>query len=393
VNSPAAPKRLRIGVIFPGRPDDPKTWSGTPSGVLRGLDAAGAEAVSLSAALPRRLERAAGGAVGLRHLPRSKPAESRSALQNAYAAAQAGPAMARLHSAVGTTAVRRAGRLDGLIQIGTGFSIRTGVPTASFEDMTIKQALQYPYADWRALPQRAIDARVELQTRVYARVAACCMTSSWAAASAIEDYGVPRERVHVVGVGSNQPLREVERDWTRPRFLFVGKEWERKNGPLVVEAFRRLRATVPDAELNLVGGHPPLDEPGVVGHGLLRLDVTEHRERMRALYDGATCFVMPSLLEPSAIVYAEAASAGLPSIGTSVGGSGDIIGDGGILVDPASPDETYEAMLQIADPAVAARVGAVAAERGRILTWEAVGQRLLRSLGLNTRPVEYLAGD
>ncbi len=384
---------MRVGVIFPGRPDDPRTWSGTPSGVLRGLESAGAEPVSLSAAPPRRLQRPLGLLVGLRHLPRAEAAESRSRLRNAYHAGQAGSALARVHSVIGAAAVRRAGPLDGLIQIGTGFSLRTRVATVTLEDMTVKQALRYPYADWRALPARTVAARVALQRRVYAQVEACCVTSSWAGASVVEEYGVARERVHVVGVGSNQPPRVVERSWERARFLFVGRDWERKNGPLVVDAFRRVREQAPDAELHLVGGHPPLDAPGVTGHGALRLDDPGDRERLQALFDRATCFVMPSRLEPAGIVYAEAAAAGLPSIGTSAGGAADLIGEGGMVVDPEDPEATYRAMAEIARPEVAARLGAIAAGRGGILTWEAVGQRLLRALGLNTRPVDYLTGD
>ena len=39
------------------------------------------------------------------------------------------------------------------------------------------------------------------------------------------------------------------RDWSTPRYLFVGLDWERKNGQLVLDAFAQVRVQHPDAEL------------------------------------------------------------------------------------------------------------------------------------------------
>ena len=38
----------------------------------------------------------------------------------------------------------------------------------------------------------------------------------------------------VVGFGRNCEPRPVPRDWREPRFLFVGVDWQRKNGEAVV---------------------------------------------------------------------------------------------------------------------------------------------------------------
>jgi glycosyltransferase involved in cell wall biosynthesis len=43
------------------------------------------------------------------------------------------------------------------------------------------------------------------------------------------------------------------RDWSTPRFLFVGNDFERKNGVAVVSAFKRLRDQVSEARLDVVG--------------------------------------------------------------------------------------------------------------------------------------------
>lgn len=343
----------------------------------------------LSATLPTNVERA----LALAHAPRYRlaatPSEGRSAWRVAIHAGRMGPLVASLRSIKARRAVDSA-RLDGLVQIGTGYLVEASQPTVTFEDMTIRQLAHYPYAEWNALPDGHVRRRVEIQRRAYERASACCATSTWARNSIVDDYGIPSEKAHAVGVGTNLAAERFARDWSRPRFLFVGREWERKNGPRVVRAFARLRAEHPDAELHLVGSHPRIDEPGVVGHGVLRLDEPHDRARLRSLFARSTCFVMPSMFEPSAIAYVEAASAGIPSIGTRNGGSSDLIGDGGVVVDPSDDNAVLAAVRLLSDPANARGLGERAWRRAPLFTWEAVAQRLLLTIGANTREVQFV---
>jgi glycosyltransferase involved in cell wall biosynthesis len=198
-----------------------------------------------------------------------------------------------------------------------------------------------------------------------------------------------------VGFGANHRADVPDREWRSPRLLFVGIDWERKGGPLVLRAFARLRRAIPDATLDVVGGHPPLQEPGVNAHGVLSPASERDRETMVELFARATCFVMPSLVEPFGIAYVEAASAGVPSIGSSLGGPRDVIGaDGGVLVEPADEEGLVEAMRRLADPDTARRMGAAAHARSALYTWPKVAERLLRALGLpapdGRTPAEFL---
>ena len=90
-----------------------------------------------------------------------------------------------------------------------------------------------------------------------------------------------------------------------------------------------MRRRYPEATLDLVGGHPPIEAPGVTGHGPLPLGSESGQRRYAELLHKATCFVMPSSLEAFGIAYMDAGATGLPSIGTTVGGAPDAIGDGG----------------------------------------------------------------
>ena len=308
----------RIGVAFPGDPGQRSTWSGTPSGIMRGLAEAGAEPVAIRtepAGLVRAATFTAATAAYLR-----PDRDVVGAVRRARRAARASAGMAAVTSWCAPKAVRRAGQLDGIVQIGTSYTLAADVPIVTFEDMTVAQMRRHPYLGWDLLSEWALDSRVARQRRAYERAVACCLATPWAASSVVRDYGIAPDKVHVVGVGRNHSAPEVVRDWRLPRFLFVGMGWEHKNGPRVLRAFARLRDELPDAGLDVVGNHPPLHAPGVIGHGVLRLDIPEQRERLEGLFSRATCFVMPSWYDAAGIAYVEAAAAGLPSIGTRNGG-------------------------------------------------------------------------
>lgn len=368
----------RIGVAFPGDPSQKATWSGIPSSLIGGLENAGVEAVPIGIEPPAALLAAATNAVAATYVRPQR--DFRTAVKNARQAARASASLATVTSWAVPGALRRAGRLDGVIQIGTGYTLRCEAPVVTYEDMTIPQTRTHPYAGWDLLTRRSFDARMARQRGAYEMATGCCLTSPWAAESVLNDYGIEADKVHVVGIGCNHVAPAIERDWGIPRFLFVGLDWERKNGPGLLRAFARLREELPAARLDLVGGHPSVDQAGVTGHGVLRLDLPEQYDRLERLFAEATCFVMPSHSEASAIAYVEAATAGLPSIGTSAGGSGYLIGEGGLVVDPADDSALLEAMRRLADPETAAAMGAVAKERSKLFSWDAVAARILDTL-------------
>lgn len=263
------------------------------------------------------------------------------------------------------------------IQMGSEFGHPLGPRFVTFDDMTVAQAVAMP--DYVPLRARVARAWIERQKAIYRRAHACCVASHWAADGLVA-YGVPRSKIRVTGFGCNLRVDAADRDWSTPRFLFVGLEWPRKNGDAVVAAFERVRREHPRASLTLVGDHPRVDLEGVEGLGPLRLGVETEKRRLEELFRRSTCLVVPSTYEPFGIVYAEAGWAGMPSIGTTVGGAPDAIGDGGIAVDPHDPAALLAAMRAMAAPARAASLGAAARAHAGLLSWEAVSGRVAAAL-------------
>jgi glycosyltransferase involved in cell wall biosynthesis len=369
------PARPRIAIAVQGDPTDPKTWSGVPAGISSGLSAAGAEPVPIDARFPGTSKLA-------------------NALRMSWADATANGAFAAASGIKANRAIERAGRIDGVIAIGSGFILSVDAPFVTFEDITVAQAVQQTTDPaYRSLSEAAARRWRARQKRIYKRARACCIASAWAARSVHEDYGVPEDKVHVVGFGRNaEPGETAERDWSVPRFLFVGFDWERKRGAAVVEAFVEVRERYPGATLDLVGRHPDIEVDGVTGHGTISLGSEAGRKKYDDLFARATCFLMPSVFEPFGIAYLDAGAAGVPSIGTSVGGAPDAVGRGGLVVDPDDDDALLDAMLELSVAETAQRLGGLAQENSAQFTWRAFAERMLRALRPEDVDLDGLSG-
>jgi glycosyltransferase involved in cell wall biosynthesis len=361
-----------------------RAGSGASTSLLNAMQDLLAEAVPVSGELPSHIGRAAhmaGAAARLR--PRDFP-HLRAGAKRFHAAAQLGwPTIAARERLI-RRRLPPHGALDGVVQRGSEMQLPGGYRYVTLEDSTVLQALEsYPWAHLDGLSERGARRYADRQRHIYESAVACCCATHWVAESIVGRYGIPADRVFTVGLGRNhEALHQTARDWSTPRYLFVGVDWQRKNGPGVLSAFARIRERHPGARLDIVGGHPRVEGPGVVAHGPLSLAERAEREQLAALYAQATAFVMPSLHEPAGLVYAEAGGAGVASIGTTNGGAATMIGGGGILVDPHDGDQIVAAMERLADPETARRLGALAREHSTLLTWPKVAERLIRALAI-----------
>ncbi|HEY4428389.1 MAG TPA: glycosyltransferase family 4 protein [Solirubrobacteraceae bacterium] len=378
------PHSLRIALADSRDPQDMGAGSGASASLLEAMQELVAEALPVSGELPGLVGRIAHlSSVAARLRPRDLP-HLRASAKRFHAAAQLGRPTIAARQYLVRRRLPPPASIDGVVQRGSEMRLPRGYHYVTLEDSTVLQALEsYPWAHLDGLSHHGARIYAERQRQIYESAVACCCATHWVADSIVTGYGIPAERVHTVGLGRNHDISaENGRDWTRPRFLFVGVDWQRKNGPAVLSAFARVRETHPEAQLDVVGGHPRIEQPGVTPHGPLSLVYPGERRRLAALYGRATAFVMPSLHEPAGIVHAEAGGAGVASIGTTDGGAATMIGPGGILVDPRKVDELVAAMERLADPQTAQQLGDLARRHAALLTWRKVAERVVRALAI-----------
>ncbi len=218
---------------------------------------------------------------------------------------------------------------------------------------------------WRGLEQAA-----------YRDAAALFPMSDWVRRSLVDDYAVPPDKIVVVGAGANLVAPELPAPPTGGRVaLFVGLDWQRKGGDVLLRAWPEVRRQIPAAELWIVGPPArPAAGDGVSWRG--RLD----RPALAALYEQANLFVMPSLFDPFPHVLREAMGHGLACVASRTGAVAEIARDGvdGLLVTPGDADELAQAMVALlGDRERSAALGRAGYRRTLTgATWDAVADRM-----------------
>jgi glycosyltransferase involved in cell wall biosynthesis len=278
-----------------------------------------------------------------------------------------------------------------VLQVGTQTNPGLGDPARPvfcITDCTVVQALAADEFSVSRASARVQAEAVACQREVFAACRRVLVLSEWTRRSVVDDYGIDPGRVAVVGAGANlaDPLPR-RTDTAQPAVLFVGRDWEQKGGPLLLEAFRLARARVPAARLVVVGCTPPLvDEPGVDVVGVLDRRDPAQDERLRTLYARATCFAILSPFDAFPNVVLEAGVCGLPVVSSDEGSRSEAVVDGvtGVLVARRDPRLVADALVGLlGDADRAAAMGRAAAARvAEHFTWPVVGRRVADALGL-----------
>jgi glycosyltransferase involved in cell wall biosynthesis len=218
------------------------------------------------------------------------------------------------------------------------------------------------------------------ETAVYRGAAVLATFSANVARSLQRDYGVPEERIAVVGAGANVFPAEAPRLDDGRTVLFVGKDFARKGGPVLLDAFERLRRWIPKARLLIAGPRQP---PPALPEGATHLGPVDVGE-LPALCAQATVFCLPTLREPYGLAYLDAMACGLPCVGTRTEAVPEIVAEGetGMLVPPGDPVLLAEALCELLSDVPGARaMGARGRERVAARhRWEHVAERLEAAL-------------
>jgi glycosyltransferase involved in cell wall biosynthesis len=216
------------------------------------------------------------------------------------------------------------------------------------------------------------QAKQRLTGTVYRAAVAVVAQSRWAARSLVEEYGVDADRVHVLAQGA-----DLDAFWAGParpatgralRLLFVGADFERKGGPVLLEAVRQARAAhAGPVELDVVTARPL----GAVPEGVRVHVGLDHADgRLAGLFRAADAFVLPTLSDASPLVLGEALAAGLPVVTTSVGAAPELAVEGvtGLVVAPGDAPALAAALCRLREDeelrlSMADRARALAVER------------------------------
>jgi len=231
--------------------------------------------------------------------------------------------------------------------------------TQSFFDVSCEEIAHYIYTDHTHLANLyypAFDASklypnkwIELEKQIYHNSTLNFTMSNHVSRSINEHYQCPENKIVTVYIGSNADNSNKsvkildDSRYSSKNILFIGVVWERKGGPILAEAFKKVLSVIPDARLTIVGCSPKLNIANcdVVGRVAL--------EEIPYYYQNAALFCLPTQLEPFGIVFIEALTKKLPVVASNIGAIPDFITNGvnGYLVAPDDANAFADKMIDL----------------------------------------------
>jgi len=251
-------------------------------------------------------------------------------------------------------AIRNYGKrkIDALLMTQTLFSFsqnKPDIPCFIFTDNTNRLTQETPFKDEFKLHFQTSPRWQRLEKETYLKADKVFVMGPHVRTSLIDFYGLDPKKVVAVGGGSNTATKLNKNPEFREKsykdrvLLFVGRDFKRKGGGDLLQAFEIVKKKFKDAKLTIVGCRPKVKIDGVEVVGELNPD------QLEKYYEKAQVFVMPSLFEPWGNVWIEAMTYQLPCIGTNVGSIPYIVEDGktGFIVQPKNPKEIAERLIYL----------------------------------------------
>ena len=187
--------------------------------------------------------------------------------------------------------------------------------------------------------------------RASARKADRVIVPSQAVRRDLQDaYGIPDERIAVIGQGVDDDFGPVEDDDVlrqtrierlgedRPYVVFVGKLSQRRNIPMLIRAFAELvkdDESIPHILLLFGPNHLGLPiaqlvrELAVEDRVVQSDGVVGHHHELTSIYSAADAYVSASAYEGFSMTAVEAMACGVPVVGVNRAAFGEIVGDAG----------------------------------------------------------------
>ena len=209
----------------------------------------------------------------------------------------------------------------------------------------------------------------------------------------LEHFGERPERVQVVGEAGDPVFRVLDQPGPREHRLlvYVGGFSPHKNLAGLLEAFGRLagRPEMDDVRLVLVGDYQTdafhscyrelaarAQAPPLAGRVEFAGYVPD--EDLVALLNRAAALVLPSLLEGFGLPAIEAAACWLPVIATTASPLPELLGAGGLYVDPGDLADLEQAMARVlTDPELCRRLRENGLKAAAALSWDRAARDLL----------------
>lgn len=206
--------------------------------------------------------------------------------------------------------------------------LETKIPLYLTTDATFP-LLQDLYKSHSKLYAESIKNALILERLAFNKAEKLLFPLEWLSNSAQKHYRIQKDNIEIIPYGSNliSPKEEVVGRLIESRsksleinLLFVGVRWEEKGGQEAIAVVEELNRLGIKSTLKVVGCSPDLSNEKVEVIGFLDKQKPKELAQLIELYQNSSFFILPTKAECVGMSFIEAASYGLPSIGTTVGG-------------------------------------------------------------------------
>jgi glycosyltransferase involved in cell wall biosynthesis len=213
--------------------------------------------------------------------------------------------------------------------------LETDTPIVYVSDATFT-LMREVYPIFSSMPPAAVEAEQFFERTALDRAHLVLFPSLWAARSALDDYGTPKDKIRVIPFGANldrEPDRQAvigKKIRDTIKILFLAKEWERKGGAIALDTLKNLKDMGIDAKLTVCGVTPPPDiaHPAMSVFPYLDKNIARDRQQFENILSESHLLLLPTRTECYGIVFCEANAYGLPVFATRVGGIPTIVEEG-----------------------------------------------------------------
>ncbi|MGC2296777.1 MAG: glycosyltransferase family 4 protein [Candidatus Dormiibacterota bacterium] len=234
-------------------------------------------------------------------------------------------------------------------------------------------SMEFPFPmSW--VGQQVLEPHWIRQMR-HARVVAVSAST----AAALRRHDVETEAIIPPGCELPEATKPRAAPSATPRLIWIGRLVRTKRPEDAIAAFARVRAVIPGASLDLVGGGYLEDgiraeyHPGVQVHGLV------DEPAKASILSRADLLLLPGTREGWGIVAMEAASYGVPVVAYDIPGLRDAVLDGvtGVVVPPRENALGSASASLLQDPDRWTRASRAGQERAKAFSWDLTARNLL----------------
>jgi glycosyltransferase involved in cell wall biosynthesis len=229
--------------------------------------------------------------------------------------------------------------------------INTSTPIVLISDTTFFNMINY-YPAYSNLLNSSKKQGLLIEQNVIKKASLLLYPSSWAANSAIENFGADKNKVHVIPFGANievEPMLHHTNYNTKNKkckLLFLGVDWNRKGGDIAFNVLLKLNNEYKlDTTLTVCGCTPPanISHPNLITIPFLDKNIQQDREKFNSILSQHDLLILPTKAECFGIVFCEASAYGMPSVASNTGGISGAIANGinGFLIDDFSSADAF----------------------------------------------------